>query len=670
MTLNLSKRITLLIMVLIAVVSLGLGITAIKLSSDAVRTEVENALLLLAEEADDYIEARIQGSLDVLETIANYNAMRSMDWEEQKETLALELERLHHRGYLGMGIVFPNGTAKYSDDSEAELGDREYVRKAFRGESNVSDVIISRVTNSAVLMYAVPIYSFEGEIEGVLIARLPASSINDVTDRMGFGENGYAYVLGADGTIYAHPNRENVMNQRNIFEDIESDGVFKNVGLAIRDLELGKSSVIHYEASGSPRYMGISTIDSTGWVVGIGAHEGDVLAGLNNLRNIIFIIALIVMAIGMAVAIILGKSISKPIMELDEIIERLAKYDLTLDDNSKVIKYLNRKDEIGTISIALTTMQKNFVALIKAIGNTAQQVASSSEELTATSHQSATAADEVARTIEEIAQGAGDQAKDTENGVEHINELGKLLEKEQQYIEDLNISANEVTRLKDEGFVILKDLVEKTEISNKSAKEIHDVIINTDESATKIENASKMIKNIAEQTNLLALNAAIEAARAGEAGRGFAVVAEEIRKLAEESNKFTEEIAGIIKELTDKTEYAVNTMEEVGKTVASQTQSVKLTNDKFKGIDSAIEAMKGIIVQINESSQVMEGKKSEMIGIIENLSAISQENAAGTEEASAAVEEQTASMEEIASASETLAQLAEEMQENIARFKY
>ena len=362
--------------------------------------------------------------------------------------------------------------------------------------------------------------------------------------------------------------------------------------------------------------------------------------------------------------------LTKPIANLSKIIDKLSKYDLTFDENDEAVKYLKRKDEIGTITKALATMQKNLIELIKDIQGNSQHVASSSEELTATSEESATAADEVAKTIEEIARGASDQAKETEQGVANISELGKLIEKEQGYVNDLNNSTKEVNKLKDEGFEVLRDLIEKTNISNESAKEIHGTIITTNESAEKIEAASQMIKNIAEQTNLLALNAAIEAARAGDAGKGFAVVAEEIRKLAEQSNSFTEEITLIIKELTDKTEHAVNTMQEVGKVVASQTESVELTNAKFQGIDGAIERMKEVILSINESGQVMETKKDEIIGIIENLSAISEENAASTEEASASVEEQTTSMEEISNASKSLSRLAEEMQENVGKFKY
>src|SRR6056297_2822073 len=128
-----------------------------------------------------------------------------------------------------------------------------------------------------------------------------------------------------------------------------------------------------------------------------------------------------------------------------------------------------------------------------------------------------------------------------------------------------------------------------------------------------------MMKGIAEQTNLLALNASIEAARAGEAGKGFAVVADEIRKLAEETNQFAGEISETIANLSRMTNQGVKTMEKADKFVTEQMTSLDNTHNKFEGISEAIEHVKNIVKELNESTENMMEKKSQIINIIENL---------------------------------------------------
>ncbi len=214
---------------------------------------------------------------DVVTTIASRDALRSMDWATQKPALEREMARLESAGYLGMGVVYPDGTTLYADGSEANLGDREYVKKAFAGQANVSDVLISRVTNSAVLMYAAPIYNNAGNIGGVLVARRPGDALTDVTDPMGYGENGFAFILGSNGTFFAQPNHESIMEQVNIFKDIEEDGIYKDQGLEMQKLGMGNSGVVKYNVEGVTRMVGVYPMPLTGWTFAVGALESDVL---------------------------------------------------------------------------------------------------------------------------------------------------------------------------------------------------------------------------------------------------------------------------------------------------------------------------------------------------------------------------------------------------------
>ena len=236
-------------------------------------------------------------------------------------------------------------------------------------------------------------------------------------------------------------------------------------------------------------------------------------------------------------------------------------------------------------------------------------------------------------------------------------------------LSELSESMDFIKDKKNEGDNSLKHLVEAAELNNKAAGEVHGIIIKTNESAERISAAREMIQSISDQTNLLALNAAIEAARAGEQGKGFAVVAEEIRKLAEQSAGFTEDIRKDIDGLKLDVEKAVNTMDSVAGLMATQNDRMAETGDKFEQISEAIEKSQQIVRQLDESSKEIEEKNGAIVKAIENLSSVAQENAATTQEAAAAVATQVQSMEDISGASENLANVAVELQEEVAKFR-
>ncbi|AKL94198.1 methyl-accepting chemotaxis protein McpC [Clostridium aceticum] len=673
--------------IIISIICGLFGMVTYRIAKSIVEEEIESKLQhQMAEtvyEIENYLTAHKKTVYGLSKTIAAIG--NSLTREEYIELLTNY--PLVNEQTLGTGVWYEpyqyRETIKYFGpyaykDNNNVIFTEEYATEAYdyvswdwytMAKEVVNDVAwttpyYDELSGIIMITAAAPFYNKNNEIQGVVTSDMDLNVLYEIIDNVKVGYTGRAHLIDATGVYIVTDDAKKSM-EVSIFQD-ENPSFAAESEVILEQME-GK---FQFEDKEGTYYAYFAKIPETGWDIVLTISQEEAALSLLNLKRGILLTSLLILILGILATVMISRSISKPMIDLSKDIEKLSNYDLTCDEKDATIKYLKREDEIGRIAKALTTMQNSFVDLIRHVSDTSHHVAASSQELTATSQQSALAADEVAKTIEEIAKGANEQAKDTEKGAIYINKLGKLIENSHLDIKELNISTEEVNRLKDEGFDILKDLVEKTKLSNHATKEVHQIIMNTNESAEKIGTASEMIRSIAEQTNLLALNAAIEAARAGEAGRGFAVVAEEIRKLAEQSNRFTEEITTIIQELVDKTEYAVDMMVNTENIVISQTNSVASTHAKFQGINSAIEKINKIIMAINQSSKEMENKKNEMIEIIENLSAISEENAAGTEEASAAVEEQTASMQQIASASEALSKLSEEMQNSIYRFKY
>lgn len=370
-----------------------------------------------------------------------------------------------------------------------------------------------------------------------------------------------------------------------------------------------------------------------------------------------------------ALGIFVQRRLVVPIGDVSDTLARFADLDMDATKGAKVREHQHRTDEIGAMVVSLARMANSLREMIGKINGASQSVAATSEELTATAQNTAHSAETVRKGIHDIADSARVQVKDTQNTVDHTDEILQLLDANRKVMDEMNKATANIHDRQIEGAEILADLMKKSTETADATQEVSRVVEETNQRAGRIEEASAMIQSISEQTNLLALNAAIEAARAGEAGRGFAVVAEEIRKLAEQSRGFTDEINGIIGELKTKSQQAVDTMEVSKKLVEESNVNLGRTQRRFDMIAEAVEGANDVVTKLNASSEKLTEKNRSIADLSRKLMDMANENDVTTDEAEAAVDTQTQALADIAEASESLAQIATDLQNEIERFR-
>ena len=546
-----------------------------------------------------------------------------------------------------------------------------YNRTLSEGKIIFLDPYFDSTTHQLATTYTYPITS-AGKTVGVIIIDVALDDIQSSLEKLeGNNVEDYKILVTDKGVLVADSsNKEMIM--KNVSEGVadmsqylsaaqsSQEGIFK-----VNDNSTGKKTnvvLVPVDTIGSSTKWAFASVTAVSY-----AHKE---VNKNMIINIVISI-FTTLLIGIIVFVLLIKKVTTPLALVEKMIVKMSDYDLELSEEKKEAEsFISEKGEIGNIIRSLNKMVDNLVAIVQSINTNAQNTAATAEELTATAQSTSDTAGEVGNAVNSIAEGATAQAHDAQSAVVSAEESGKLLGEMLTTLNELSESMDFIKTKKDEGDDSLKHLVEASELNNKAAEEVHEIIVKTNESAERISAAREMIQSISDQTNLLALNAAIEAARAGEQGKGFAVVAEEIRKLAEQSAGFTEDIRKDIDILKTDVEKAVNTMNSVAGLMEKQNEKMTETGDKFTQISEAIEKSQTIVRILDKSSKEIEEKNDNIVKAIENLSSVAEDNAATTEEAAAAVATQVQSMEEISGASENLANVAVELQEEVAKFRF
>ncbi len=458
------------------------------------------------------------------------------------------------------------------------------------------------------------------QVSGVLCAFLKWSVIESLLRETKVGATGYVYAVNRDQQIIVHPSRdlyhEAVAGPKIQLPSL-AEALKKGATHHYYWFKNAKTNKLDHKLVGLAYPQGFGNFPGIGWQFGAGADLDEVSGFVSKSFRYVLVAAILAAVLVVLLSFYLARGIALPIAAIASEIKKVGAGDLTVD-----LPEMKRDDEVGALANAFRLMLKNLKDQTK-------QVLSGVTILTNTG-------EGISRAVSRLAETASESSDAVKKSTEIVDEVQR----------EVRLSADKVRGVADQAGAITRSGVEAAEqtvlnmgIIKEQMQRIRASVDMLGARSQEIERIVVSVQDIADQSNLLAVNASIEAAQAGERGRGFAVVAHEIKTLANQSKKSTNNVQQFLKEITKSISAVTEATEAADKAVSSGVEHSALAGKSIRSLAGSVSASSDTVTAIEASSDIQALGLEEISTSITGVEKAVKQNAESAKELEDAVKE-------------------------------